>query len=188
MRCLIGSVSILALVAGVSAQEPHSTSRPSSQPAPVAKKARNGGFYGIWFTEVPQDEGAHLRIESVLEGSDAERLGFYAGDHITAVNGVAIEDGDHFIKLLYATLEGPVGDEMRQWLSIEQPEDGPFFTVYRGGATATIRGGLTDLDAHPKVGEKAPDFTLASPDGKSSVTLSQRIGSKPVVLVFGSYT
>jgi acetyl esterase/lipase len=39
-----------------------------------------------------------------------------------------------------------------------------------------------------KVGESAPDFTLASPTGKNKVTLSEFQGKKPVVLIFGSYT
>lgn len=44
---------------------------------------------------------------------------------------------------------------------------------------------------HPetiRAGTLAPDFTLASPDGKQSVTLSDFRGKKPVVLIFGSYT
>jgi hypothetical protein len=39
-----------------------------------------------------------------------------------------------------------------------------------------------------KVGEMAPDFSLESPDHKSSFQLSSLRGEKPVVLVFGSYT
>ncbi len=38
------------------------------------------------------------------------------------------------------------------------------------------------------VGEPAPDFTLASPDGKTQVTLSSFRGKRPVALIFGSYT
>jgi hypothetical protein len=38
-----------------------------------------------------------------------------------------------------------------------------------------------------KPGDVAPDFTLKSPDGKKTVSLSGLRG-KPVVLVFGSYT
>ena len=38
------------------------------------------------------------------------------------------------------------------------------------------------------VGDAAPDFTLNSQDGKSQVCLSSFQGSKPVVLIFGSYT
>jgi hypothetical protein len=39
-----------------------------------------------------------------------------------------------------------------------------------------------------KVGDAAPDFTLKSPDGKVSVTLSTLKDQQPVVLVFTSYT
>ena len=39
-----------------------------------------------------------------------------------------------------------------------------------------------------KAGDRAPDFTLKSPDGKQTVTLSSFRDEKPVALVFGSYT
>ena len=42
--------------------------------------------------------------------------------------------------------------------------------------------------AAPPVGALAPDFTLASPDGTRSVTLSSFRGKRPVALIFGSYT
>lgn len=38
------------------------------------------------------------------------------------------------------------------------------------------------------VGEMAPDFSLESPDHKTTFRLSSLRGEKPVVLVFGSYT
>ncbi|MFZ0581653.1 MAG: hypothetical protein WA690_09495 [Candidatus Acidiferrales bacterium] len=38
------------------------------------------------------------------------------------------------------------------------------------------------------VGDMAPDFSLESPDHKSTFQLSSTRGQKPVVLVFGSYT
>jgi hypothetical protein len=38
------------------------------------------------------------------------------------------------------------------------------------------------------VGDIAPDFSLESPDHKSTFQLSSLRGEKPVVLVFGSYT
>ena len=40
----------------------------------------------------------------------------------------------------------------------------------------------------PKVGEPAPDFELKTLDGKETIKLSQFKGSRPVVLIFGSYT
>ena len=39
-----------------------------------------------------------------------------------------------------------------------------------------------------KVGDKAPDVTLLELDGKTPVELSERLGGKPTVLVFGSFT
>lgn len=40
----------------------------------------------------------------------------------------------------------------------------------------------------PQLGELAPDFTLPTPNGKKSITLSHSFGKKPVVLIFGSFT
>ena len=37
-------------------------------------------------------------------------------------------------------------------------------------------------------GVLAPDFTLSSPDGRETFTLSSFAGEKPVALIFGSYT
>ena len=39
-----------------------------------------------------------------------------------------------------------------------------------------------------KVGDRAPDVTLLALDGETPVKLSDRIGGKPTVLVFGSFT
>lgn len=40
----------------------------------------------------------------------------------------------------------------------------------------------------PKLDAPAPDFTLKSPDGKTTITLSEFRGKKPVALIFGSFT
>jgi hypothetical protein len=39
-----------------------------------------------------------------------------------------------------------------------------------------------------KPGDTAPDVTLISLDGKTPVRVSEQVGGKPLVLVFGSYT
>jgi len=39
-----------------------------------------------------------------------------------------------------------------------------------------------------RVGDQAPDFEAVALDGATNVRLRERIGSKPLVLVFGSYT
>jgi len=42
--------------------------------------------------------------------------------------------------------------------------------------------------AGPNVGQKAPDFNLRRLHGEGTIKLSDVIGEKPIVLVFGSYT
>jgi hypothetical protein len=49
-------------------------------------------------------------------------------------------------------------------------------------------GELGSIHEGPKVGAKAPDFALKTLDGKGTVRLSDLIGPKPVVLVFGNFT
>jgi hypothetical protein len=39
-----------------------------------------------------------------------------------------------------------------------------------------------------KPGDAAPDVALVSLDGKTPVRVSEKVGGKPLVLVFGSYT
>lgn len=51
-----------------------------------------------------------------------------------------------------------------------------------------LTGELGSSRTGPAVGDRAPDFTLSSPDGKETIRLSDFRGKKPVVLVFGSFT
>jgi hypothetical protein len=51
-----------------------------------------------------------------------------------------------------------------------------------------LSGELGSAAEGPKLEAPAPDFTLKSPDGQRSVTLSEYRGKKPVVLIFGSFT
>lgn len=39
-----------------------------------------------------------------------------------------------------------------------------------------------------KVGQPAPNFTVYSLDGQTTFPLSDKIGKRPLVVVFGSYT
>jgi hypothetical protein len=39
-----------------------------------------------------------------------------------------------------------------------------------------------------KVGDPAPEVALLSLDGRTPVKLSERLGGKPTVLIFGSFT
>jgi thiol-disulfide isomerase/thioredoxin len=51
-----------------------------------------------------------------------------------------------------------------------------------------FRQEIGSLQAGPKVDESAPDFSLLTVDGRDGVTLSKKIGPKPVVLIFGNFT
>lgn len=57
-------------------------------------------------------------------------------------------------------------------------------TLIRG----LMAGEIGSLQEGPSVGEAAPDFELRPLGGGESVRLSERIGKKPVVLVFGNFT
>lgn len=49
-------------------------------------------------------------------------------------------------------------------------------------------GELGSMNEGPKLNQPAPDFTLKTSDGKDTIQLAKRIGSKPLILVFGSFT
>ena len=66
------------------------------------------------------------------------------------------------------------------------------------GAAAYLVGGPNNLigmirydqrrDGHLAIGDKAPDITLVALDGRTPVRLIDRIGGRPTVLIFGSFT
>jgi hypothetical protein len=69
--------------------------------------------------------------------------------------------------------------------------------VALGGVTYMIGGprnliGMLRYDQRQegklKVGDRAPDVGLVSLDGKTPIRLAERIGGKPTVLIFGSFT
>jgi Ca2+-binding EF-hand superfamily protein len=51
-----------------------------------------------------------------------------------------------------------------------------------------VDGDLGSPFEGPRPGQDAPDFTLPTPDGKKQITLSEFRSTKPVVLIFGSFT
>ena len=63
------------------------------------------------------------------------------------------------------------------------PGDAPSVPVLVRGLFA---GEIGSMAEGPRPGDVAPDFTLKSPDGSETYTLSKLIGKKPVVLVTGN--
>lgn len=51
-----------------------------------------------------------------------------------------------------------------------------------------FRGELGSLQEGPALESVAPDFSLTTQDGSRTIRLSEQIGKKPVVLVFGNFT
>jgi alkylhydroperoxidase family enzyme len=51
-----------------------------------------------------------------------------------------------------------------------------------------FRREIGSMNEGPKLNDPAPDFTLKSHDGKQTFRLSDQIGKKPIVLVFGNVT
>ncbi len=81
-------------------------------------------------------------------------------------------------------------EEMREaWLAGLSasflPGDAPSTDMLLNGLFA---GELGSLQEGPHVNDPAPDFALKTHDGARTVRLSEVIGSKPVVLVFGNFT
>ena len=64
-------------------------------------------------------------------------------------------------------------------------DDGPSPDVLLKGLFA---GEIGSMQEGPKVGEKAPDFTLKNADGQQTIRLAEQIGKRPVVLIFGNFT
>ncbi len=64
-------------------------------------------------------------------------------------------------------------------------DDGPSQEVLIRGLAQQEIG---SLQSGPALEEAAPDFTLSTVEGQETVTLSQKIGRRPVVLIFGNFT
>lgn len=177
MRRLLIPLLVLPLSSDLFGQK--AQSRPSTTEAAASAKApaRHGGYFGLTLMEEHRDGAVDLRIK-VFEGSEAQAMGFKDGDLIRAIDGSRVKHGDDFIQKLYGTMSRGGRSNSKDHT----------ITVQRGDQRIEIAGGLDQLDAHPAVGDKAPDFTLLDGDGQEEIVLSSLIGEKPVFLVFGSYT
>lgn len=91
------------------------------------------------------------------------------------------------ILITYGVLCAAVYDAMRQTPDrfggiMEHVPDVAFAVLPFRPLWFCARGGTL------QVGDVAPNFTLPTQDSKASVALASFRGSRPVVLVFGSYT
>jgi alkylhydroperoxidase family enzyme len=124
--------------------------------------AMQSNMIGFWFRTVNKSrDGRITREEWIKFFEDAAR----GKDHLT------IDDMREAILAANAP-RGDVPDE-------PTPE-----LLVRG----LFRGEIGSMNEGPKLNDPAPDFTLKSHDGKQTVRLSDQVGKKPIVLVFGNVT
>ena len=197
MKTSLTTILVLGTLSGAAAQTagkeaPQSrptnkATKPASRPYKQPRRHRQGGYLGLYIADVIKDGRHTLLVERVFRGSDAEKMGFRAGDEIVAVNGREVLNGDRFIMSVWSQSRmlrrggagrRPGGRRARK----------NEIVVLRQGKEVVIPGGLKELDAHPAVGDPAPRFTAKSQDGKTDVSLEKLLGKKPLVLIFGSYT
>ena len=100
--------------------------------------------------------------EAILAGADEDQDGALAGAELEA----------------FFVARAPKGEDV--WIA-EAPRE-------RRGGRGGAPGPRVEARDGAMEGELAPDFTLSSPDGLDTVTLSSFAGAKPVALIFGSYT
>lgn len=110
---------------------------------------------------------------------------------------LTVEEFERFFKMIDRDGQGFVSQEdlvslltppARRATVSPQPPPQP-----SGPARMTLVKGLFQqeigsLQSGPNLGEPAPDFTLKTLDGKESITLNERVGARPVVLIFGNFT
>jgi thiol-disulfide isomerase/thioredoxin len=103
---------------------------------------------------------------------------------------VTREELDAFFKRAADGKEYATADDLRRAMIPRgpggfTPGDGPSIPILVRGL---FSGEIGSMSEGPQLGDAAPDFTLETPDGKETVTLSKLVGPKPVVLVFGNFT
>lgn len=84
-----------------------------------------------------------------------------------------------FVGYIYRAMSSPIPEFTATMKRLPMPAMMlfPFETLWNRARAGTLT-----------IGDAAPDFTLASVDGKTHVRLSEHRGVRPVVLIFGSYT
>ncbi|HEY4260289.1 MAG TPA: deiodinase family protein [Schlesneria sp.] len=84
-----------------------------------------------------------------------------------------------------ATLEGLRETWLAGISAIYFPGDAPTQDRLLKGM---LNGELGAFEEGPRLNQPVPDFTLQTLDGRQSIRLSEHIGRKPVVLMFGNFT
>lgn len=88
----------------------------------------------------------------------------------------------------------PLSQEgVRKLLFPKPPKKGKDSSANEGPTPDTLLKGLFagevgSMKEGPNVGDKAPEFSLKTSDGKQTISLKDKLGDKPIVLVFGNFS
>ena len=132
----------------------------------MVQKVRKGGYLGFYFHDDPEG----VRVTGTYEGSPASRLGILPGDRIVGVNDLPRPvNGDLLLRTIFTS-------------------DSISLSVLREDRILSFPTSLRELDGILAPGDPAPDFSLEGLNGIGKVRLSTLWDSRPVLLLFGSYT
>lgn len=113
----------------------------------------------------------------------------------TNANGrISREEWDAFFTKAARNKDHLTPDDLQQALGLLAPSKAPANPSAAGMPSpwlligGVFSGELGSICEGPKLGQKAPDFTLKTQQGDQTIRLSDRLGKKPVVLIFGSFT
>jgi hypothetical protein len=152
-----------------------------------------------WFARLDRDRDGRITPDD-LDWSDASayvRQSAMARQWARAMdrNGdgkVSAEEWEAFFKKAAGDGGALTPDDLRAALfpppAPRRPGNAPSGPSAGTLLAGMFSGELGSIFEGPKVGEKAPDFTLKTADGKQEYSPSRWRGEKPVVLVFGSFT
>jgi hypothetical protein len=131
-----------------------------------------------WSDRSPYVQMARM-VERLFGKVNAERDGRLTKEELIQFFDKAAQGKD------YVTPDDFRDTLLRGLFSRSGPSDMPSQAVLIRGL---FSGELGSMNEGPKLNDPAPDFTLKTSDGKETIHLAKRIGPKPVVLVFGSFT
>lgn len=142
--------------------------------------ARNlGEMFGTFLNRDGEPGLSKQEWEAMIASLEPDADGAVAADKLRGLTGLAGRGGRG------RDISQPL-DRDRDGV-VSEADLRAVFAAMDGNGDGLVEQGV-EIDMPPCVGELAPDFTLPLSDGSSEVTLSSFRGSKPVALIFGSYT